>query len=361
MAKRILLTGGTGFIGSHIAARLLQNGHTIYFLARSDTRLSAEERVLHSMAPISRMPRNMYHVLEGDLTSNLNFKLSDIDEAWHCAASLSFKEEEEDRIDTLATNVGGTKNFLEFLSRIKVRRAYFISTAYARSSRVNNSYEESKVLAEQLFCRWGKEAGRVSIIYKPSIIVGDSKTGYASKFDGYYTCARGFHLILRLLERSKAKHNGSGPGIEKKNGIWRLPIYFPAIPGTNINLLPIDLAIDAIFGCSNVQHSDIFHITNATPIKVERLVDISMKIFGIQGVKTGMPPDDAGNQLLNQLNKQIAQAVKYYSPYICCGPSEPDFDQTSTVAVLGKVLSFPITETFVKTILDYAISVNFKG
>ncbi len=352
MAKRILLTGGTGFIGSHIAARFLQNGHTVYFLARSDAKSSAEERVLHSMAPISSMPRNMYHVLESDLTSSLSFKLSDIDEAWHCAASLSFKE--EDRIETLATNVGGTKNFLELLSRTKIRRAHFISTAYARSPKFSNSYEESKVLAEQLFGRWGRETGRVSIIYKPSIIVGDSKTGYASKFDGYYTCARGFHLILRLLERGKTK-------IEKKNGVWHLPIYFPAVPGTNINLLPIDLAIDAILKCSDAQHSDIFNITNATPIKVERLVDISMKVFGIEGVKTGMPPDDAGNPLLNQLNKQIVQAVKYYSPYICCGPSEPEFDQTSTAAVLGKALSFRITEKFIRTILNYASSVHFKG
>jgi nucleoside-diphosphate-sugar epimerase len=110
MSKTLLLTGGTGFIGSHLATRLLQEGHFVYFLARADRHLSAEGRILRALAPLLTSAKDQYRVLQGDLTLPLEIDARDIDEVWHCAASLSFKGTE--RVKTFAANVTGTKNLL---------------------------------------------------------------------------------------------------------------------------------------------------------------------------------------------------------------------------------------------------------
>ena len=47
-SARFLLTGGTGFLGSHIGVELLRRGHQVWFLARSDKLRSAEARVNRS-------------------------------------------------------------------------------------------------------------------------------------------------------------------------------------------------------------------------------------------------------------------------------------------------------------------------
>jgi len=161
VAKTFLLTGGTGFIGSHLAARLLQQGHFIYFLARADRRLSAEERILRALAPLWTPAKDRFRVRDGDLTLPLEIDAGEIDEVWHCAASLSFKATERD--NTFAANLTGTKNLLQWIERRNIQRLHHISTAYVvgdqggvageneleRGQGFHNPYEESKLAAEQ--------------------------------------------------------------------------------------------------------------------------------------------------------------------------------------------------------------------
>ncbi|KKT29929.1 hypothetical protein A3G55_03155 [Candidatus Giovannonibacteria bacterium RIFCSPLOWO2_12_FULL_44_25] len=358
MQKKILLTGGTGFIGSHIAARLLHNGCYVYFLARHDVRFSAEERVLRSMAPLSAMQRNQYSVLECDITSDIaNISLQDVDEAWHCAASLSFKD--EDRIETLATNVGGTKNLLELLDKVGVKRLHFISTAYASGPKFNNPYEESKSLSEELVRKWSSDSNSQFTIYRPSIIVGDSQTGFASKFDGYYTCARSFHLIKKFLgtDLKRNPRNYDESGVYFDGDMLHMPVAFPGLPETLVNLLPVDVAVKSIIACSS--ESGMFYITNNISIKLKKLVKMSMDVLGICDVYVGEAPTNSSPALL-RLNTQIKHASKYYSPYAFYGDC-PTFNWSSTTRALGRPIHFPITEKFIRTILGYAIEVNFKG
>lgn len=360
--KKILFTGGTGFIGSHIAAKLLQQGHFLYFLARPAFGLSAEERIFRAIAPLTAVPKRQYNVVDCDLTSPLTqFKcISDISEAWHCAASLSFKE--EDRIETMAINVGGTKNFLELANQWSIKRIHFISTAYRgiKDGTFYNPYEESKALAEELVRQWKEEACGEFTIYRPSVIVGDSKTGYASNFSGYYTCARGFYLMRRFLEADLAKHPAkyAGSGITMENDFLNLPLYFPGLSETTVNMLPVDVAVKIII--SLVHFAGIFYVTNNAPVLLQQLVAMSMKALGIKGVLTGDPQLN-DNPVLSQLQKQIIQSARYYKPYAYYGVDSPVFDQSETAKALGKPTEFRITDKFIKTILDYAKSVNFKG
>ena len=363
MAKTLLLTGGTGFIGSHLAARLLQEGHFIYFFARGDRNLGAQGRILQALAPLLTPPKDQYRVLEGELTLPLEIAVGKIDEVWHCAASLSFKETQ--RVKTFAANVTGTDNLLRFIERNGIGRLHHVSTAYVvgdrggvaredeleRGQRFHNPYEESKMRAEQSVRRWSVETGGRATIYRPSIIVGNSQTGFAPKDGGYHTCARYFFAKRQILEADLRNNPGfyEGSGITAGDGVLHLPVYFPGMPETLVNILPVDFAVEAILECS--QSDGTFHITNSKPIRLDRLVRMTMESIGISGVAVGGA--SCGNHpAVFQLNEQTKQVVKYFQPYAAYGADSPIFDQTNTARILGRPLQFEITEPFLRCILS---------
>jgi len=363
VAKTLLLTGGTGFIGSHLAARFIEQGHFIYFLARADRRLSAEERILRALAPLLTPAKDRYRVLDGELTLPLEIDTGDIDEVWHCAASLSFKETERD--NTFAANVTGTKNLLRWIERRNIQRLHHISTAYVvgdqggvagedeleRGQGFHNPYEESKLAAEHSVRTWSERTGGRATIYRPSIIVGDSRTGFAPKFGGYHTCARHFLAVRQILQADLQQNPGryAESGIKSRGALLHLPVYFPGIPDTLVNILPIDLAVDAMLACS--KSDGTFHITNSQPIRLDRLVGMSMESMGISGVAVGNA-SAVTHPLIFQLNEQIKQAVKYFRPYAAYGANSPIFDQTNTMRILGRPLRLEITEPFLRCILS---------
>jgi thioester reductase-like protein len=109
----ILITGGTGFLGSHISARLIERGEKVILVARAKKGVTAGERVSrlldwHGVKPAQR--RNV-RVAEGRLESpglGLNPDAADIvrdvDEIIHCAS----------RVDAAASILSAPLTLLEF-------------------------------------------------------------------------------------------------------------------------------------------------------------------------------------------------------------------------------------------------------
>ena len=109
-------------------------------------------------------------------------------------------------------NVEGTKNVLEFLEEAPhFERLHYVSTAYVSGTArgvfretdldvgqgFKNHYEETKFQAEVEVAR-----SRVPCtIYRPGVVVGDSKTGETAKFDGPY-------FVLRAMDRLPACSSG---------------------------------------------------------------------------------------------------------------------------------------------------------
>src|SRR5205814_2293247 len=132
---------------SHLTFRLLELGHRVHALARGSKTSSAVERIqeiLHEVADSDEALRPLLErldVLEGDISqpdlglNNDTYRntASRTDEVWHCAASLSFAEEDRDEI--FRTNVGATKNVLQFVERTPARRLQHVSTAYVAGNR----------------------------------------------------------------------------------------------------------------------------------------------------------------------------------------------------------------------------------
>jgi hypothetical protein len=190
----LFVTGSTGFLGGYLVRDLLARGYDLALLVRPHRKAST------LFAPfLSESERNRCYLIEGDLTEDL-CGINHKSQAWiaqnckailHCAASLKFQG------STFAgepwlTNLGGTSRLIDLCYQCGIREFHFVSTAYAKQT--GNDYEVSKWQAEQCF---NAERFRNVTIYRPGIIVGDSKTGYTSSFTGFYAPLKLMSVMLK--------------------------------------------------------------------------------------------------------------------------------------------------------------------
>jgi nucleoside-diphosphate-sugar epimerase len=135
-AKRFLMTGTTRFIGSHLAARLLREGHQVGVLVRPLSRQSADDRFWASVTPLLsdvEGGRQRVTVVSGDIRMR-NLGVRDftvfvgIDEVIHAASLLKFAPQSRDLV--MKTNVAGTENLLGCAKRFGWGRFHYVSTTY---------------------------------------------------------------------------------------------------------------------------------------------------------------------------------------------------------------------------------------
>ena len=104
---RILITGGAGFIGSHLADRLLEQGHHVHALDNLST---------GSLANIAHLAgHDRFALTEGDVRDRevLAPRVAEADRVVHLAAAVGVKRILDRPVETIQTNVGGTEAVLE--------------------------------------------------------------------------------------------------------------------------------------------------------------------------------------------------------------------------------------------------------
>ncbi|MEA2220309.1 MAG: hypothetical protein QOJ35_2935 [Solirubrobacteraceae bacterium] len=241
----VLLTGATGFVGMELLVRLLeQTERDVVALVRADDDAAAAARVdtlLTMLLAPDRRPaaRRRVHAVAADL-ERPGLGLSDatrdtltasIGVVVHCAASVSFSLELE---DARRINVGGTREILELAAEARdygsLDRVVHVSTAYVAGERggrarerqgdvgqdFRNTYERTKLEAEELV----HDSGLPAAIVRPSVIVGDSVTGWTPCFNVIYWPLQAF-----------------------ARGLFD-PI--PGEAGAPIDIVPVDVVADAL-------------------------------------------------------------------------------------------------------------------
>ena len=189
--KRVLVTGGHGFVGSHLVRRLLASGSTVRCLVRAGG-LPESLRGL----PVQ--------VVQGDLTraETLGPALIGIEEVFHLAARLTAAS----RREMFETNATGTRRLLEATSAAgTVERFVYCSTlAVCGASGLGAAtteeaphapvtwYGASKALAERIVSTFGSRGLPVTIV-RPPIVYGPRDRGLLSVFQ---SVARGWKPLL---------------------------------------------------------------------------------------------------------------------------------------------------------------------
>jgi nucleoside-diphosphate-sugar epimerase len=189
MAKTLLITGASGFLGRALVKEILsQSDDTLHLLVRSgDT-----ETVLTN--DLGDLVSSRVHFVRGDITESncgvpreIQTQLkSRIDELWHLAASTTFDDNRAEEIRRV--NVGGTQNVISLARHFdKLCRFYYMSTAYVCGKRTDvideddiddsqgfkNVYEKTKWESEGIV----RASGLPFTIIRPSILIGDSRNG----------------------------------------------------------------------------------------------------------------------------------------------------------------------------------------
>jgi len=226
---RFLVTGGTGFIGRHLLAELLERGDEVNVLVRRASRSKLEERWGDRVRPV-----------EGDITKpHLGLSAADRRqlhgaEVFHLAAvyDLEASEEANER-----ANVDGTRNAVDLANEIGAARIHHVSSIavaggsfkgefteemFDEGQGLEHPYYKTKHEAEKTV----REQARVPVrIYRPGIVVGSSKSGEADRVDGIYYS---FKIVQRLRDA--------------------LPPWIPLIgvEGGRINLVPVDYVAAAL-------------------------------------------------------------------------------------------------------------------
>jgi nucleoside-diphosphate-sugar epimerase len=132
----------------------------------------------------------------------------------------------------------------------------------------NNYYEETKHLAEAEVRR-RMSAGMPVTIYRPSIVVGDSRTGETQKFDGPY-------FVIQWLLR------------QPRHAI--LPV--PGDPTmTRVNVVPRNFVVDAVGYLSGrpVSAGRTYQLADPRPLTVDELIDAIAQATGRKVIKVPLP------------------------------------------------------------------------
>jgi len=118
---RYLVTGGAGFIGSHIVERLINEGHAVRVL---DDLSTGRRENLSAVA--SSVEFTEGDIRDGHLVARM---VTDLDVIIHEAAWRSVPKSMADPVGYTAVNVGGTVNLLEAAARAKVKRVVCVSSS----------------------------------------------------------------------------------------------------------------------------------------------------------------------------------------------------------------------------------------
>jgi thioester reductase-like protein len=211
----ILFTGFPGFLGRELLPGVLKRApgrSAVCLVQRRYADLAAhrtEELVTDDPSLAGRI-----HLQEGDIAepglgmTRIRRIERETTEIYHLAAVYDL---EVSRQTGIRVNVEGTRRILRFAERCpRLERLHYVSTCYVsgrydgtfRESDLdvgqsfNNHYEETKFLAE-VEVRAAVRGGLPATVYRPAIVVGDSRTGVTQKYDGPY------YLIRFLLRQPR--------------------------------------------------------------------------------------------------------------------------------------------------------------
>ena len=264
------VTGATGFIGKRLVARLLaRRGAVVYFLIRRES-LDKVPALLESWGVSEERAVPMV----GDLGKPL-LGLSKADQKklsgkvrhfHHLAAIYDLKADADSQI---VANIEGTKNAVALANAIGAGVFHHVSSIAAagmyegvfredmfdEAENLDHPYFATKHDSEKIARKETRMPWRV---YRPGLVVGDSRTGEMDKVDGPY-------YFFKL--------------IQKMRGL--LPPWMPAIgiEGGRINIVPVDFVVDAIDHISHMKDGDgkAFHLVDPTPYRVGDVLNIFAK------------------------------------------------------------------------------------
>lgn len=305
---KVLITGITGNLGYEVALNLKSRGITLIPIIRPGKN-----------ADFNTTKILFKEVIENDLLKNVPIISSSADCIVHCAGNIHFRNSDNSN-EKMTTKLVGLAKDLQI-------PFYLVSTAYIyrppdmRES-FNNAYELDKHRSEQVLKKSGISYG----IFRPSVLVGNSKSGIIQNFSGYYSIVKAFYKALM-----SSKQNG------KK-------LRFPNLQGTS-NLVPVDQAAFYIGNeIQNLKMSTVY-ITNPKPPKASWVLNETVNFLNLSDTLNLVECafEDFETLHLTFEEKSLYEFIKHFYPYWSISydfPSSACQENLITHTYLYKTLTF---------------------
>jgi thioester reductase-like protein len=312
-----LVTGYPGFIGKRLVRRLAEaerdRGGRLFVLVQPKHAADAHA----ALAPLDAR----VEVIEGDVEqmhlglSGVEWKAlaADVTDLWHLAAVSGLDAEPR---QMRRTNVEGTRNVLELAQHARrLWRLNHFSSAYVSGDRVgvileeelamgqrfHNAYEESKFQAELLVRR--AQGDLPVTVYRPSIVVGDSRTGEIDRFEGPYAMA------ILLVASPVA-----------------VPLPLPGDAVAPLNVVPVDFLLDAVTSIARnpAGAGRTVHVVDPAPLSARRVYEMIAARTGRKMPTVSMPARAfqallqlPGLDRLSRVHRLAIEYVNHLAIYNC--------------------------------------------
>ncbi|MCK5822642.1 MAG: NAD-dependent epimerase/dehydratase family protein [Bacteroidales bacterium] len=167
----ILVTGGTGFVGSYLLFDLIKSGEKVRALKRKN---SSTYNIYKIFSFYSSNPDELFSQIEwveGDVLDldSLLSAMEGVTEVYHCAGIVSFLPLEKEKM--MKVNIEGTENIVTASLEKKINKLCYISSASTLETNLISNYSISKQKGEEKI-RNGIKKGLKAIIINPTIILG---------------------------------------------------------------------------------------------------------------------------------------------------------------------------------------------
>jgi thioester reductase-like protein/NADP-dependent 3-hydroxy acid dehydrogenase YdfG len=278
---RYVVTGGTGFIGRRVVSQILASSQDaeVWVLVRRESLARFERLALDWGERVKPLVGDLTTPDLG-LTDETTAELSAIEHVVHCAAIYDMTAGEDEQ---RAANVEGTRAVIALARRLDATLHHVSSIAVAGTYRgtyteddfdvaqdLPTPYHQTKFEAELLV---RSAQGLRYRVYRPAVVVGDSRTGEMDKVDGPYY----FFGILAKLRK--------------------LPSFTPMVlpdAGRN-NIVPVDYVVEALVALMHADGRDgqTFHLTAPKTIGLRGIYRGVAQAAGLPSLRGSLPRSTA--------------------------------------------------------------------
>jgi thioester reductase-like protein len=371
VSSHFFITGGTGLVGTNLIPRLLLKfpSSTITLLVRGEDENEADERVRGIAHRISREykivdPANRIDGMLGDVnldhcgltSAQLQRVVAETTHIVHGAATIRFDHPID---EARAINCGGTRRLLAIahtcLEKGQLERFVYIGSSSVSGQRAGNIHESELEMGQKFFNTYEQsknESEKIvrdhfdrvpATVFRPSIIIGDSKTGRTSSFNVVY-------IPLRLLQKGMLS-------------------YVPGTPNTLMDLVPIDWVDDAMVHIMQSPESvgKVYHIT-AGPKRAAPLSEVVGRAIEYFDTHTPLKHPrtieyitreefERRRSLMRGREEALMSQLDTLLPYVSINRL---FDSRNADALLAKSgIEFPLFRDYADRIFEYCVKTNW--
>lgn len=344
--RTILITGYPGFIGKCLMRKLIEaEPDSNYFLLVQEKFVKDAQKYIRSL---KRKKIGKIKILTGDIADmhlglssdelkQLAGKVTDI---YHLAA-ISYLGVPASTM--WRVNVQGTVNLIEVAEEMsRLKRFNHVSTCYVSGNRegviteaeldvgqsFRNNYESTKFEAEK---KVRKAAASLPVsIFRPSIVVGDSKTGEIGRLDGPY-------YLGMLLASSPVS----------------VPLPLPGRGDAPLHMVPADYVMDAMYHLSTLPAAvgQTFHVVDPNPLAARNVYELIASRSGKKTSRLRLSAALTKTLLkipgLEKVSRAHRQAIDYVNTMAF-------YNNSNTERLLrGSGIHCPPFETYVDNLMSY--------